>query len=215
MRFRYREQEGFLEQEFRVQLVVVDRQREQRGVERAFAQALQQHVALFLDQQQFQLRETLADARHHVRQQVGTERGEDAEAHGAGLGIAAAARDFAQLVDLGDDPPRAFDDFAAHRRQHHLARRAFDQRHAEFVFQFPDLRRQRRLADEAGVRGLAEMAVVGERDEVFQVAQVHADGPLSSMVLPSGSLKYSDGPSPSAPKLFDAGPCGASPCAAR
>ena len=41
----------------------------------------------------------------------------------------------------------------------------------------------------AGVGGLAEMAVVGERDEVFQVAQVHADGPLSSMVLPSGSLK--------------------------
>src|SRR3546814_8790300 len=68
-----------LEQELDVQLVVVDRQRQQRGVETAFVQALEQHVALFLHQQQLQLREACADAGHHVRQQVGTQGGEDTE----------------------------------------------------------------------------------------------------------------------------------------
>ncbi len=69
-----------------MQLVVHHRQRQQRSIQLAFAQAVQQHVALFLDQQQFQLREALADARDHMRQQVRAEGREDAQAHRAGFG---------------------------------------------------------------------------------------------------------------------------------
>ncbi len=53
---------GSSNSEFAVQLVVVHRQREQAGIEPALAQARQQHVALLLHQQQFQLREARADA---------------------------------------------------------------------------------------------------------------------------------------------------------
>lgn len=56
-----RQQEGLFEQELGVQLVIVQRQCQQGSIELALAQPGQQLIALFLDQQQFQLRETLAD----------------------------------------------------------------------------------------------------------------------------------------------------------
>ena len=215
MLVRRGEQERLLEQRLRVQLVVVQGQREQRGIQLALAQALQEHVALFLDQQQFKLREALAQLRHHVRQQVRAQGGEHAQPQRSGFRIHAAPRGFLHFVDLGHDPSRALHHVLPGGGQHHLARRAFHQRDAQFVLQLPDLGGQRRLADEAGIRRLAEVAQVGQRNEVLQVAQVHVAGPFNSMVLPSGSSKYSEGPSPSAPKLLVAGPRGASPCRAR
>ena len=167
------EQERLLEQWFRVQLIVVQRQREQGGIQLAIAQALQQHVAFFLDQQQFQLREAFAQLRHHVRQQVRAEGREHAQPQAAGFRIAAAPRGFLHLVDVGHDPPRALYHVLAGGGQHHLARRAFDQHDAELVLELADLGGERRLADEAGLRLLAEVAQVGQRDEVFLVTQVH------------------------------------------
>jgi hypothetical protein len=58
-------------------------------------------------------------------------------------------------------------------REHHLARRTFDERNAEFFLQLADLRGQRRLADEAGFGRAAEVLVVGEGHQVTQVAEVH------------------------------------------
>src|SRR5690348_2531312 len=81
------QQERFLEQKFRVQGVVVHRQREDRGVQFAFAQPLHQLGCLLLDQQQFQPWETLADRTHHVRQQVRSQRGEDAQRERAGFRV--------------------------------------------------------------------------------------------------------------------------------
>src|SRR5690606_37352372 len=140
------------------ELVVVHRQGEDRGVEAAVAQARQQLVALFLDQQQLQVGIALADRRDHVRQQVGTERGEDAEADRPGLGPLAAPRGLLHLLDFRDRRARAFDYLHADRREHHLAWRAFDQRHAELVLELTQLGRQRRLADEAGRGRAAEVA---------------------------------------------------------
>jgi len=47
------------------------------------------------------------------------------------------------------------------------------QRHAEFFLELADLRGQGRLADEAGLGGAAEVLVVGEGDEIAQVAEIH------------------------------------------
>ncbi|MNI73621.1 hypothetical protein D3C73_1296420 [compost metagenome] len=156
-----------------MQLVVDHRQRQQRGVEFAFAQALQQHIALFFHQQQFQLGEARADARNHVRQQIRAQGGEDPQAHRTRFRIAAASRRFLQLLHFGHDHPCPRGRFVAGRGQHHLARRAFHQRQAQFLFQLADLRRQRRLADEAGSGGPAEVLVIGQGHQVFQVTQVH------------------------------------------
>ena len=77
------------------------------------------------------------------------------------------------LFDFGDHPARPFQDVAPGRREHDLPRGAFDQLHAEFVLEFFQLRRQRRLADMAGFGRAAEMPLVGEGDQVAQVAEVH------------------------------------------
>ena len=173
MLLRRGQHERFLKQEFRVQLVVVQRQRQQRRIQLAFAQALQEFVALFLDQQQFELREPRAQGRHHVRQQVRAEGGEHAQPQRAGFGIAAATGGLAHLLDIGHDPARALDHLHPGGGQHHLARCAFDQHHAELVLQLADLGGQRGLADEAGVRRLAEVAEISEGHQVLEVAQVH------------------------------------------
>jgi hypothetical protein len=57
--------------------------------------------------------------------------------------------------------------------QQHLARRALDQRHAQLVLQLLDLRGQGGLADEAGFGGAAEVPMLGQGNQVVQVAQVH------------------------------------------
>ena len=173
MPLRHRQHERLLEQRLDVQLLVVQRQGEDRAVQPALAQQAQQGLGLLLHQQQLQAREALAHAGHHVRQQVGPERGEQAQAHAAGLRVAGAPRQFAQLLDVGHDPARALGHLQAHRGEHHAPGRALHQRHAQLVLELADLGAQRGLADEAGRRGLAEVAVVGEGDEVAQVTQVH------------------------------------------
>src|SRR5690606_17609173 len=92
----------------------------------------------------------------------------------SGLRILGASRGLAHLLDLAQHAPRALGHLVADRRQHHLAWRAFHQRHAQFLLQLADLRRQRRLADEAGRGRAAEVAMVGQRHQVLEVAEVHA-----------------------------------------
>ena len=128
------------------------------GIEPALAQPRQQHVgssprpaAVPAAGSACGCRGTTCGSRY------GPERGEHAQPHRAGFRILAAARDLLHLLDVGDDAARALGDLAPGRGQHHLARRAFDQRHAELVFELADLRGERRLADEAGRGGAAEV----------------------------------------------------------
>src|SRR5690606_18081321 len=157
-----------------MQLLVGQGQREHRRVQAAVAQPLQQGVGLVLHQQELEPGEALAQARQTGRQRGGADGREQAEPDGAGFGILAAAGDLRQLVHVGQDLAGALDDLAPDRGQHDLARGALEQRHPEFLLQLPDLRRQRRLADEAGLGRPAEVAVLGQGDEVAEVAQVHA-----------------------------------------
>jgi len=157
-------------------------QRHDRGVELALAQQAQQQLGFFLGQQQFELGETFAQARHHVRQQVGRERGENAQAHGARFGIARAPRDAADLLDLVQHLARALRDFHADLGQQHAPRRALDQGDAQLVLDLLDLRGQGRLADEAGLGRASEMLVFGESHEIAKIAKVHEGRSSGSMV---------------------------------
>src|SRR5690606_2430740 len=168
-----------------MQLIVMQRQREDAGVEPAFTKAAQDDLGLLLDQQQLQPREALPHLRHHVWKQVGAESRKDAEADGARLGIGGAARGFLDLIDFAKDAPRALGDVASDRRQHHAAWCALDQSDLQLFLHLADLRRQRWLADEAGRGGPAEMPVLGQGDEVAEVAQVHA---ASASVSEAGSM---------------------------
>ncbi len=64
---------------------------------------------------------------------------------------------------------------------------ALDQRHIQFVFELADLRRQRRLTDEARFGGAAEMQMLGQRDQIAQVAQIHQSRQGSTMIFACAS----------------------------
>ncbi len=173
MLLRHREQEGLVEQRLDMQLIVVDRQRQQAGVEAAVAQPGQDLVGLLFDQQQFQAREALAQAGHHMRQQIRAEGREQAQAHRARFRVLAAAGDLAHLLDVGDHFARALGDVAPDRGQHDPARRALDQGYAQLVLELFDLGRKRGLAHEAGRGRAAEVLVIGQGDQIFEVTKVH------------------------------------------
>src|SRR6185312_5629246 len=121
----------------------------------------------------FQTRETFADRAHHVRQQVGAQCRENAQRDRAGFGIAVAMRDALDLLDFVQHLAGTRDDLPTGFGQQHLAWRALHQRHAQLVFQFLDLRGKRRLADEAGRGGTAEMLVIGEGDQIVEITEIH------------------------------------------
>ena len=130
MVLRHRQHERFLEQRFHMQLVAVDRQGEEAGIELAFAQQPQHVFGFFLDQQQFQFRETLAHAGDHMRQQVRAQGGENAQPQRARFRVAGALCDRLDLLHLGQHGAGAAGDLAAGFGQQDLAWRAFDQGHA-------------------------------------------------------------------------------------
>ena len=177
--------ERLIEQPLGMQLIVVQRQCQQGRIQLALTQARQQHVALFLDQQQFQLRKALAQLRHHVRQQVRAKGGEHAKPQRACLRVPAATRGFLHLLDFGHDAACAQHHVLAGCSQHELARRTLHQHHPQLFLELPDLGGQRRLADETRLRRLAEMAQLGQGNQVTQVAQVHAAGALGANALRS------------------------------
>ena len=77
-------------------------------------------------------------------------------------------------VELGERAAGARDEQVAGLRHRDLARRALDERHAELGLEAADLLRQRRLRDVLAGGSAGEMALVGERDEVAQLAEIHA-----------------------------------------
>ncbi len=146
-------------------------------IQASLAQLVHQLVAFFFDQQQFQAREALADARHHMRQQIRRQGGEDAQPHRACFRVLAAPCGFLHLFHLGHDAARAHGGLAAGRGQHHLARGALHQRHTQLVLEFLDLGGQCRLTDKTRRRGAAEMLVVSQGYQIFQVTQIHVQQP--------------------------------------
>ena len=89
-----------------------------------------------------------------------------------------AAPDPRRLVDAllrrGQQPPRPLQERRARRRQRDRPRRARQQRRADDRLQPPDLLRERRLGHVQPPRRAAEVQLLGDRDEVAQVAQLQS-----------------------------------------
>jgi hypothetical protein len=100
---------------------------------------------------------------------------------------------FDDLVAGLDDAPCPRDDFFACGGQRHALGRTLDELHAEVVLEFPELRRQRRLAHEAAFRGPAEMARVRQCDEVMQVLELEVGHRCSLSSLSNQSIGRNGG----------------------
>ena len=91
-------------------------------------------------------------------------------------------------VDLGERAPRAGDEHVARLRHRDLARRALDERHPDLRLEAADLLRQRRLGDVLAGGRASEVTLVGERDEVAQLSQIHALSLSLTAILGLGLL---------------------------
>ena len=76
-------------------------------------------------------------------------------------------------IDLGEDPPGARDEQLAGVGDRNAARRALDEREADLLLQPADLLGQCGLSDVLTSGGAREVALLGERDEVAQLAEFH------------------------------------------
>jgi hypothetical protein len=67
----------------------------------------------------------------------------------------------------------ALNDACAGRGQRDTLRLALDERYAQVLLEFADLRRQRWLADARSSGRPAEMPLVSERDQIAEVPEIH------------------------------------------
>jgi hypothetical protein len=105
MALRNGKQKTLLEQEFGAQLIVVDRQSQNRGIDLTLAQARQQATAFFFDKQQLEVGVTLPDLWHDVREKVWAERRKNSEADCTSLGILILLGTFFQLLNFEQNMP--------------------------------------------------------------------------------------------------------------
>ena len=120
----------------------------------------------------------------HLRQQIGRDRRDHADAQPAREPVLRGAREIAEFVDRAQDVADALQQFLAECRQRDLPRAAIEQRAAERLLHLLDLHRQRRLRDRAGFRGAAEMAVARQRIEVAKLphrARLSSDNPIAAI----------------------------------
>ena len=118
----------------------------------------------------------MSDGRQYLGQQIGRDGRNDAEAQLAAERVAMLLGDLHEFVRIAQHAYGLGDDGFAHRRQHHPTVAPFDQRHAEALFEFLELGRQRGLADKTRVGGASEVPMFGDGDQVLEVAQIHGRG---------------------------------------
>jgi len=87
------------------------------------------------------------------------------------LGAVASQGD--DLLALAQHAPRAHHDFLAHVGELHVVRLALHQLHAQVFLELLQLGRQRRLAHEGALGGLAEMPGVGQCHQILEILEIH------------------------------------------
>ena len=119
------------------------------------------------------MRQRLGERRQGDRQQIGRDGRDDSEAQFAGEGIARrvsgggyASRRGERRARLRHDGRRPVADASA-------TAFAVEQAKTELRLELENLPAQRRLTDVARRRRPAEMAVIGDRDDIFEVSKVH------------------------------------------
>ena len=97
----------------------------------------------------------------------------------------------AQVLDFGEHAVGVFERQLALRRQAEIAVAALDDRRAEFLFELADRRREGGLRHMARFRRAAEVALAGERHEIFELSEHHV---ANLAVAPSLSTSGWRGP---------------------
>ena len=147
------------------------RKGEQHAIELAAMERVAGGLAGLLAQEQPELGPLPPEARQQPRQQERRDRRDHAEPQLAGERLAGGADDVGKLLRLAQDPLRLGGDLDAERGEADHPPGALDQGHADLRFELLDPRRQRRLGDEAGVGGAAEMAVILQRHQILELLQ--------------------------------------------
>ena len=147
--------------------------RDHRGVEGAVAQAREKPVGQVLHQIERRARQRLCEFGQRDRQQVRRDGRYDAEAQLAGEGIARRLSGGGHARHRGERRARLRHDSRRPVADASAAAFAVEQAKAELGLELEDLTAQRRLAYVAGRRRAAKMAVVGDRDHIFEVSEVH------------------------------------------
>ena len=148
--------------------------RQEREVDLVVAQHRGELLAGLLAHGELDRRIALVEPREQQRQVDGAHRVQRADRQPAGLDAGERLQLGLRGVELAERAPRASDEHLAGLRHRDLARRALDERHPELGLEAADLLRERGLRDVLPRRRAREVALVGERDEVAQLAQIHA-----------------------------------------
>jgi hypothetical protein len=166
-------EEGLVEERPAGELRAVHLGRQQRRVQLMGAQPVEQRQGLVLPGLEQEGGQRLAQRAEDERQQVGCEGRDDAEPEAARQRVAQAARQGEDRIRLRHRAANMADQPLAGIRRDHRPARPLEQYDAEHLLQPAELHREGRLADAAGLRRTAEMPVLGHRQQVAQVAQVH------------------------------------------
>jgi hypothetical protein len=109
--------------------------------------------------------------RKQLRQQVGRDGGDRAEAQRPGQRARRRPGRLREVRGRGQQLLRTRDDVLPDRGEPHVAVVALDELHAQQRLQLLDPGRQRGLGDELGFGGDAEVQALGELDQVGELAQ--------------------------------------------
>jgi len=142
---------------------------EEHAVELSTLERVAGGLARLLAQEQLQIRPLLAKSWKHCRQQEGRDRWDDAEPKLAVKRLALCPGHVGQLLSLAQDAKCLFRDLRPQGCETDDAPSPFDEDHAKRVFKLPQASRQGGLSHEAGLRSLAEMAVLTERNEILEL----------------------------------------------
>jgi hypothetical protein len=165
------ERERVAEQLTDVQVAGVEGQGDQRDVQAARAQPLEQVPRHVLAQVELQLGMGPPQRRQHAGQQVGRDGGDGAEAQRPAERTRRLAGGLGEVGRARQQVARPRHHVLAHRGQPHVAPVALDELDVEQPLQLLDPRRQRRLGDELGLGGGAEVQALGQLHQVGELAK--------------------------------------------
>jgi hypothetical protein len=131
MVFRHHQVEGVVEQGHGREVVAPDRQRQDQEVQPAGGQGLDQMLGLALAQRQLHVGIAGVQPGQDLRQEIGADGRDHAEAERAGEPAVAMAGEIDQVLDRQQDLPRAPRDLRARGGEEHARRGTLDQDHAE------------------------------------------------------------------------------------
>ena len=144
---------------------------DQRQVDLTFAETFEQRLGPLLVHGEGEVRKVLPQARVDVRQQVGRDGRDHAEAERAVRVAALAGDEVGELLAPFDDRPRPADELAAEWGELHAPPQPVEQAAAAAVLQLPDLLAQGRLGHVAAFGGTPEVARLGERNRVLHLSK--------------------------------------------